>query len=94
MKPMLTPNEVAELLGGDTTATWVREQCAAGEIPAFKIARQWKIDPDEFKKWLAQQRHIPSPAPWRPEPSRTGRSKSDSLAELVKRRAEARDGRG
>ena len=51
-RELLTTADVARMLGGNTTDDWVRKQCNAGEIPAFKIGTRWRIEPEEFDRWL------------------------------------------
>lgn len=82
---MLTPGEVAEYLGGDVTAAWVRERCAFGEIPAYKIGSRWRIDAAEFKRWLDQQRHSPQP-PLSIDPVEPSAPQRGSLLSLVQQR--------
>lgn len=82
---MLTAAEVAELIGGGTSDAWVRERCAAGEIPAFKIGSRWRIDADEFKRWLDRQRHEP-PSPLSIEPVKPSAPQRGSLLALIQQR--------
>lgn len=57
MNKLLTSAKVADLLG-DVSEWWVRERCKAGDIPAFKIAGEWRIDPDELAAWRESQRFV------------------------------------
>jgi excisionase family DNA binding protein len=83
---MFTTAEVADLIGGGTSDAWVRERCAAGDIPAFKIGRSWRIDQDEFATWRDRQRFAPTPvAAFEPPPANN--SHRGSVTDLLHRRA-------
>lgn len=86
MNQMLTTADVAELLA--VTEAWVRERCAEGEIPAYKVGRHWRIDEGELKAWRDRQRFVPDVLPsFEPiTPRSTGRG---SVVDLLERRAAA-----
>jgi excisionase family DNA binding protein len=63
MESMMTVREVAELLG--VHENWVYDQAASGELPSYKIGGTRRIDRDEFRAWIAEQRERERPA--RPE---------------------------
>lgn len=84
LTPLLTTADVAELL--NAKEAWVRERCAAGDIPAFKIGTRWRIDRGQFDSWLERQRFVPATSPLYesapPVPSSRG-----SISDLLEKRA-------
>jgi excisionase family DNA binding protein len=52
MPNFLTPEEVSDLLRVSVYS--VRRWIKAGELPAYKVGRMWRIDKAELDAWLAQ----------------------------------------
>ena len=51
--PIMTIDEVAEYL--DLHPLTVRRLARDGEIPAFKVGRQWRIKRELLEKWIADR---------------------------------------
>jgi excisionase family DNA binding protein len=53
-QPFLTPRDVSDLLQVSvyTVRRWIKQ----GELPAYKIGRQWRINEVDLSAWLIQQR--------------------------------------
>jgi excisionase family DNA binding protein len=57
----LTPTQVAEQLGCDTSNVW--SWIAAGQLPAVDVSKgahgrpRWRIDPNELQAFLLKRRH-------------------------------------
>lgn len=51
--PIMTVDEVAEYLSLHPLT--VRRLARDGEIPAFKVGRQWRIKRELLDKWIADQ---------------------------------------
>ncbi len=53
----LTVADVARQLqiSEDTVRRWLK----SGKLPALKIGKEWRIDPDDLKTFLAQSRKQP-----------------------------------
>ena len=51
--PIMTVDEVAEYL--NLHPLTVRRLARDGEIPAFKVGRQWRIKRELLDKWIADQ---------------------------------------
>jgi excisionase family DNA binding protein len=51
--PILTVDEVSEVLGMHPLT--VRRMARDGELPAFKVGRQWRIKRELFLRWQAQR---------------------------------------
>lgn len=34
----------------------IRQLCAAGEIPAFRVGKKWKVDKNDLRKWFDSQK--------------------------------------
>ena len=51
--PIMTIDEVAEYL--DLHPLTVRRLARDGEIPAFKVGRQWRIKRAILDRWLAEE---------------------------------------
>lgn len=49
----LTVAEVAARI--DRPLDWVRAQAKVSAIPAFRVGRQWRFDPDEIDAWERRQ---------------------------------------
>ena len=51
----MTPEEVADLLKVSiyTVRRWINQQA----IPAYKVGRGWRIEANEFERWLQDNRH-------------------------------------
>lgn len=47
---LLTPEQVAER--AQLNVVTIRRLCKAGTLPAYKLAGQWRVDPDDFTAWL------------------------------------------
>ena len=50
---LLTPQEAAEYLNIPTST--VRIKARQGLIPATKVGRRWRFDPDLLKKWVQEK---------------------------------------
>lgn len=48
--------EVSILTGLGTER--IRQLCVAGEIPAFQIGKQWKVEKDDLKKWFDSRKTV------------------------------------
>ena len=48
MPPLFTPQQFAELTGGEVNERTVRRKCATGEIPAVKAGKKWFIVRDKL----------------------------------------------
>ena len=59
--PIMTTDEVAEYLGLHPLT--VRRLARDGEIPAFKVGRQWRIKRDILDKWIADRSALNTDAP-------------------------------
>jgi excisionase family DNA binding protein len=56
MKTYISVNELAERLN---LSPWsVRHMASKGEIPALKIRRKWRFDPDRVQRKLEKQTTI------------------------------------
>lgn len=51
--PIMTIDEVAEYL--DLHPLTVRRLARDGEIPAFKVGRQWRVKRAILDRWLAEE---------------------------------------
>jgi len=51
--PIMTVEEVAEYLG--LPPPTVRHLARRGDIPAFKIGRQWRVKRERLDQWLAER---------------------------------------
>lgn len=51
--PIMTIDEVAEYL--DLHPLTVRRLARDGEIPAFKVGRQWRVQRKLLDQWLAEE---------------------------------------
>jgi excisionase family DNA binding protein len=53
----LTVADVAKQLqiSEDTVRRWIK----SGKLPALKIGKEWRVDPEELKAFLAQSRKQP-----------------------------------
>jgi excisionase family DNA binding protein len=53
LTPLLTIPETAKVLGvsEDTVEALIRQ----GRIPAFRVGRQWRVDPKRLDEWMGQQ---------------------------------------
>lgn len=53
----LTVADVAKQLqiSEDTVRRWIK----SGKLPALKIGKEWRVDPEELKAFLAQSRKRP-----------------------------------
>ena len=61
---LLTTQEAAEFLR--VSRATIRRWCKAGQLPAVRIGRQWRIDMDQLERVLAGE----APLGERPEPQR------------------------
>jgi excisionase family DNA binding protein len=62
LDPIMTIDEVAEYL--DLHPLTVRRLARDGEIPAFKVGRQWRVKRAILERWLAEESMknvVPSP---------------------------------
>ena len=46
--------DVAKALA--VSASTVTRMCVAGQLPAYRIGRQWRIDQTDFVRWLRARR--------------------------------------
>ena len=53
LDPIMTIDEVAEYL--DLHPLTVRRLARDGEIPAFKVGRQWRIKRELLDRWITDQ---------------------------------------
>ena len=53
LDPIMTVDEVAEYL--NLHPLTVRRLARDGEIPAFKVGRQWRIKRELLEKWIADR---------------------------------------
>ena len=51
--PIMTIDQAAEYLGLDSLV--LRRLARAGEIPAFKVGRQWRLMKKLVDQWLADE---------------------------------------
>ena len=51
--PIMTIEEVAEYLGLHPLT--VRRLAREGEIPAFKVGRQWRVKRELFDRWMTDR---------------------------------------
>lgn len=51
--PLLTIPDTAKVLG--VSADTVEALIHQGRLPAFRVGRQWRIDPRRLDEWMAQQ---------------------------------------
>lgn len=51
--PIMTVNQVAEYLG--LPPPKVRHLARDGDIPAFKIGRQWRVNRERLDRWIAER---------------------------------------
>lgn len=49
---MLTAAQVAESLA--VSERTVARLCAKGDLPAYRVGRQWRIDRQDFLRWLRE----------------------------------------
>jgi excisionase family DNA binding protein len=52
-RPLLTPLDLAARLA--LSRPTIYRLCEDGTIPAMKIGGSWRVDPDEFDRWLARR---------------------------------------
>ena len=52
---LLSVDQVATQLG--VPRSWVYNAAEAGRIPALKLGKYVKFDPEELRQWLVQRRH-------------------------------------
>jgi excisionase family DNA binding protein len=52
VRPLMTPLDVSARLAVTRNTTY--KLLETGELPAKRIGGQWRIDPDEFERWLAR----------------------------------------
>ena len=54
-KKMLTPDDIANYLAvtPQTVTNLIRE----GDLPGIKIGKQWRVDPDQFRRYLQRSTH-------------------------------------
>jgi excisionase family DNA binding protein len=55
-RPMLTPAEIAEL--ANVSRRTVYREIERGSLPALHVGRLLRIDPDEFRHYLARERAV------------------------------------
>ena len=48
MPPLLTPQQLADMTGGQVNVSTVRRKCAAGEIPSVKVGKKWFVVRDRL----------------------------------------------
>lgn len=48
MPPLVTPQQLADAMGGTVSAKTIRRACANGDVPAVKIGRKWFIPRDKL----------------------------------------------
>ena len=48
MPPLLTPQQLADMTGGQVSVSTVRRKCAAGEIPDVKVGKKWFVVRDRL----------------------------------------------
>ena len=53
-RKFLTVNEVADILRVSKLTIW--RYIEAGKLPAYKVGRDWRIDQEEFEKFLQSRR--------------------------------------
>ncbi len=54
MEGFLTPEQIAERL--QIHPKTVRNMCQRGELPAIKVARQWRVLERDFAQWVEEQK--------------------------------------
>lgn len=75
----LTPEEIAAK--ADLHVVTVRRIIQRGELPAYKLAGQWRVEPEDFDAWLASSKVEPGVVlPRRP---RARRVRGDGFQALV-----------
>jgi excisionase family DNA binding protein len=62
-KDWLSVADVCEYM--DVSPFVVTRVLRAGDLPAVKIGREWRISRIDFEDWLNEQRLRPSPSPTR-----------------------------
>ena len=55
LNTLLKPADVAQRL--NVSHGTVLRFCRTGQIPAFRLGAQWRIDASEFQAWLASQKN-------------------------------------
>ena len=55
--PFLSIRSVADHL--DVSIKTVRRWITRGELSAFKVGRQWRIDPEDLERFLWRRRRTP-----------------------------------
>lgn len=48
MPPLFTPQQLADMTGGQLNVSTVRRKCATGEIPAVKVGKKWFVVRDRL----------------------------------------------
>ena len=54
-KKMLTPDDIANYLA--VTPQTVTNLIRKGDLPGIKIGKQWRVDPDQFQRYLQRSTH-------------------------------------
>ena len=54
-KKMLTPDDIASHLA--VTPQTVTKLIREGDLPGIKIGKQWRVDPDQFRRYLQRSTH-------------------------------------
>lgn len=56
MQPLLTPKQVAEQLNTaeSNVLRWIR----LGMLPATKVGRAWRVEPEDLRKFLDANKNI------------------------------------
>lgn len=57
MQSLLSIGEAAQTLA--VSERTVARLCAKGDLPAYRVGRQWRIGREDFLRWLRQNRVIP-----------------------------------
>jgi excisionase family DNA binding protein len=56
LAPLLTIPDTAKVLGvSEDTVEALIHQEGPGRLPAFRVGRQWRIDPRRLGEWMDQQ---------------------------------------
>lgn len=79
----LTTRQLQELLQVDRLTIY--RLLDAGEIPAFKIGRQWRFDSREIKRWLGEQSDLQSLENERNEPQSASEPSKQLPLALIQR---------
>ena len=48
MPPLMTPQQLADAMGGTVSAKTIRKACANDQIPCVRIGRKWFIPRDKL----------------------------------------------